>query len=986
MTLSRERLQEVVLELVSRPGHEKVRALIYELLVYGLGANSTEIQFERPLPEVHGRLDALLGQTVFEFKRDLRRERRVAEEELGRYLPQRERETGERFIGIATDGADYIPFELEGGRLIACPGYQASAGDAAGLLLWLDAAVSLQPSLIPDPGTVRVELGRGSLAHRRAMAGLRSLWMRLRTHAGVALKRQLWADLIAVVYGSRIDADELFLQHTYLTIVAKTLAVRVLSIDLPDPADLLSGRPFQQAGIAGAVESDFFDWVLEDPEGYDLVQRIARQVARFRLANVGHDVLKELYESLVDPIERRDLGDYYTPKWLAERICRDAIEHPLEQRVLDPACGSGTFVFEAVRRCLAAAEDARLTPAEALATCLDHVFGIDVHPVAVIVSRVAYLLALGDECLQERTDHIALPVYLGDALQWNTEQIYAHLDVVVRVPDGPDLYFPDSLAKEPARFDDTVSTMMDLAAQGASDESLRAWLDRMGGLDEADIDILVATYGHLRELDREGRGQVWGYVIRNLSRPLWLSSGGQHVDVIVGNPPWMSYRHMSQAVRERFQRECRKRRLWSGGRLASHTDLASYFFVRAAELYLRRDGLIAFVMPYGALNRAPYARFRTGKYATVEVRFDRAWALDEKVGPLFPLPSAVLFARRQRSGPLPANVSSFSGRLTRRDETLQQAEAALTVRQTSWPGRTGASRNTPYRRVFRQGATMVPRRLCVVDTVDTGRLGGNAALPLVESRIGRLDKFPWNEAPPLRCAVEARFLRPLYLGESVAPFRVVKAQRAVVPWDEVNDDLLDAAHAQERGYPGLAEWLAMAEATWNRHRRSSLSLIRRWDYMDGLSTQMPPAPIRVVYAKSGQMLAAAIIEDNQAIIDHKLYWAPFRRHSEALYVAALLNSDVVRSRIDAMQSRGKWGVRDIDKLVFDLPIPSFDPLDPLHREVMQAALEAERIADEVLLPKNVNFISARRMVRRAIAESGVAQCLDELVAHLLDLA
>lgn len=70
MALSARRLTEIVVELASRPGHEKIRALMFELLVYGLGANSTDIEFERHMPEVRGRLDALLGQTVFEFKRD----------------------------------------------------------------------------------------------------------------------------------------------------------------------------------------------------------------------------------------------------------------------------------------------------------------------------------------------------------------------------------------------------------------------------------------------------------------------------------------------------------------------------------------------------------------------------------------------------------------------------------------------------------------------------------------------------------------------------------------------------------------------------------------------------------------------------------------------------------------------------------------------------------------------------------------------------
>jgi hypothetical protein len=87
--ISEERLREIVRELGSRPKHEKVRALIYSLLVDGIGAPSSEIQFERKLPEVHGRTDALLGRTVLEFKSDLRNETADAEEELTRYLGQR---------------------------------------------------------------------------------------------------------------------------------------------------------------------------------------------------------------------------------------------------------------------------------------------------------------------------------------------------------------------------------------------------------------------------------------------------------------------------------------------------------------------------------------------------------------------------------------------------------------------------------------------------------------------------------------------------------------------------------------------------------------------------------------------------------------------------------------------------------------------------------------------------------------------------------
>lgn len=84
-------------------------------------------------------------------------------------------------------------------------------------------------------------------------------------------------------------------------------------------------------------------------------------------------MLKVLYESLVDLEQRHDLGEYYAPDWLASRIVAAAVDAPLEQRVLDPACGSGTFLFHAVRRLIAAGrKDAAGQPRMTLLERVDH--------------------------------------------------------------------------------------------------------------------------------------------------------------------------------------------------------------------------------------------------------------------------------------------------------------------------------------------------------------------------------------------------------------------------------------------------------------------------------------------------------------------------------------------------------------------------------------------------------------------------------------
>ena len=573
--LSDEQLNEIVHGLSRRPGHETVRADVRQLLIDGLLVPRDDVQLEKHIPEVRGRIDALLGRTVMEIKSDLRRESNDAQEQLTRYITQRQDDSGERYVGIATDGADFVSYELRDEDLRELGTYKTDTANPSGLLSWLGPAVAAGHDLPPEPEAVVRELGRQSLAWNRAVGDLRQAWAQVGAQPEPHLKRQLWAQRLELVYGAPVDRDDIFFQHTYLSVVAKTIAMHVLGLQTPQPADLLSGRPFEQAGVGGVVESDFFDWILAASTGADLVQRIARHVGRFRLTEVKADVLKGLYESLIDPEDRHDLGEYYTPDWLAARMCREAIDRPLEQRVLDPACGSGAFLFHALRRLLDAAEAEGLDTRAALQRCLDKVIGIDVHPVAVQIARVTYLLALGDRLRDPERPELAIPVYLGDALQWSVQGFLADREVLIEVPDGPVLHFPFAVTRSPANFDTTISLMLQQGETGAAPSDFRAALrGQLPFLDGQSVDILSQTYVDLRDLRAQGRDHIWGFVARNLVRPVWLSSDDQRADLVIGNPPWLSYRFMSRASQGRFRKESQQLGVWQGGRFASHQDLS----------------------------------------------------------------------------------------------------------------------------------------------------------------------------------------------------------------------------------------------------------------------------------------------------------------------------------------------------------------------------------------------------------------------------
>jgi hypothetical protein len=264
-----------------------------------------------------------------------------------------------------------------------------------------------------------------------------------------------------------------------------------------------------------------------------------------------------------------------------------------------------------------------------------------------------------------------------------------------------------------------------------------------------------------------------------------------------------------------------------------------------------------------------------------------------------------------------------------------------------------------------------------------GRLGANPSAPLVASRRSRQEKPPWREMPAIENPVETEFLRPVLLGESILPYRVFRPFEGVIPVTQ-NGHVFDAEGAANRGFEGLSGWLRKAEAAWEKHRSSPDSLIENLNHYGKLASQFPIATVRTVYAKAGTLPAACIVRDRRTVIDHKLYWMAPSNENEANYLAAILNSETGRARVAQFQSRGQWGARDFDKVMFNLPIPRFDPARSLHSDLATAGARAERAAALVELPENVRFQRARAMIRTALTEAGIAQTIDGLVTDLLD--
>lgn len=953
------------------------------------------------------RIDVEAGLCVFEVKRDLRigNVREDAIDQLKGYVVARTKAMQRRYVGVVTDGAEWRLYHLLHGELWEASQLQIdpTAPDVNGLTVWLESVLSTVMEIAPTPAEIEGRLGSRSPAHRLDYAELSELYAKHRNVPTVQLKRELWARLLTTAFGTGFtDSDELFVEHTLLVATAEIIAHSVIGLDPNSPdiaaSAVVTGQLFASAQVHGVVEADFFDWIVEVEGGERFVKMLARRVARFAWRNVEHDVLKVLYESVISTAQRKQLGEYYTPDWLADQVVASAVSQPLKQRVLDPACGSGTFLFHAIRRYLASAASNGVSDAKALVGVTQHVIGMDIHPVAVTFARVTYLLAIGPDRLQAPDrPTLSIPVYLGDSIQWGQDRSLFTAGELVIPTGGNELWarelrFPEAILDDAARFDRLIADLSDLASAPRKPRtpapSPKPVLRRFG-VDKAHEKVLTSTYDTLCQLHDGGHDHIWGYYVRNLARPVWLTRAENRVDVLVGNPPWLSYRFMTKAMQVEFKRLSEQRGLWAGAAVATHQDLSGVFVLRSIERYLRVGGQFAFVMPWSVLRARQWAGFRSGKYGLEQgeglyIEFGQPWDLHAVKPTFFPVPSCVIAgSRSEATKSLPATAEKWSGRLERVNVSWESASMLLkrsmhTVRVAV---EVDASQRSPYHSRFAQGATLVPRLLTVVEEQPAGPLGAGQGRVVVSSRRSANEKLPWKNLATLTGSIERQFVHKLHLGETLLPYRMLDPLRAVVPWD--GHRLLDAENPDLGLYPGLMKWCTQAEELWEKHRSSDrLTLKGQFDFRSKLKDQFPFAPFRVVYNKSGMYLAAAVVRDH-AVLDHSLYWGVCITLAGARYLEAILNSRALTQRLRPLQSKGQHNPRDYHKFVWQVPIPEFDKTNPIHARLVDLAAKAESIASEVQLPEGRRFETLRRIVRDAVHSSDVGEQIEVEVGRLL---
>lgn len=196
----------------------------------------------------------------------------------------------------------------------------------------------------------------------------------------------------------------------------------------------------------------------------ELLNRIIKEVKsfigkkKFFDLNKGVlDLLGTIYEKKVILEERKELGEFYTPRSVVDYILNASSYTPdndIENKnLIDISCGSGSFLIKAARilidrykKMYKKKESTEFSIEEAKATILsvrDHIHGMDINPLACILCQINIHLVLYEICsvIKEQDKNFQLPLFNienRDALILSNVKKY---DYVVGNP--PYLFFRD---------------------------------------------------------------------------------------------------------------------------------------------------------------------------------------------------------------------------------------------------------------------------------------------------------------------------------------------------------------------------------------------------------------------------------------------------------------------------------------------------------------------------------------------------------------
>lgn len=1021
----------VMAEAIRREGRENISEATLRIRVERILADYLEIigvsyrsVHERRTITTGRRTDALFGTVIIEYKRPNRlassTEWREATEQLQGYLEEEATRTGmniERYVGILIDG-QYIGFVRRRENIWLVVGPEPINANNLGVALEYLRGLSRKPL---DPEQLSNDFGPQS---KIAQQSIVAFWNALHHPFNkTEMFYQEWQHLFGQVSGYRpeqlpeiaelereynIHAEHdmprlLFTIHTYFALIIKLLAAEILTLarqgiehsfieriavlnadELKNALlDMEDGGTFRHLQIENLLEGDFFRWYLDqwNPDIGEAIREILLTLHMYEPSTAllaperVKDLLKRLYQHLIPATLRHDLGEYYTPDWLANWVLdRAGYDGKPGIRILDPACGSGTFLILAINRMREKAEANGLSNEDILRAITKNIVGFDLNPLAVIAARTNYLLALGD-LLETQTGPIVIPVFLSDSIFSPSSRntlagpICSYTITTQRGPIQVDipvaLIEQDKLAPMLAEVEISI-----YQPDADEDECLERVADRLDLTTEEITnysDYIKTLYREIKSLEVQNWNRIWARIIKNY----YASASIGEFDIIAGNPPWLRWTRLPASYRSTIKDYCIAYGLFSQDTYVGgiETDISTILTYSAIEKWLKQGGVLGFLIPqtvFKNISSEGFRRFQLPdgtKLQVMEVHdmvelkpFDNA---DNK--------TAALFLRKgiPTSYPVPYIVWEKTQKVKpRQDMTLAQVQAITRqLQQVASP-------------IYPKGGPWLTTEPDMLPTVQrmigqsrfyarkgiTSDLNGVYWIEILSRRpdgyfhFRNLHAIGKHDVTHYEGIIESELVFPLVRGRDARPFYMEDSHvYVIIPQDGMRgypETKMRLTYRKTLDYFRLYKTQLEARSSYRRYHvaRNGKELGPYYSLWNVGPYTFTSHKVAWREVQDPQQFYASYIGPKQdpflgeipVIPDHKLYFVPCETAEEAHYLCGFLNSLAVRAFIVGYVIDTQIATHITEYI----SIPSYDPANSLHTELshLSSILATERRA------------------------------------------
>jgi hypothetical protein len=1011
---------------------------------------------------INGRADAVYNRLIIEYEppNSLRPSNsyKANQHAIGQVknyiegLVSRERHKPERIAGVVFDG-NYFIFVRQKESLYHIDLPVNVDTSSCERFLRLLCSLSTELALIPE-NLVR-DFGENTVVSRKAVSTLYEAFQ-AKQNPKVRTLFEQWSLQFSEVCdyeeASKLDVKEFaksfgvkdekpnpfdlfFCIHTYYATFIKLLALQIvhyyampkLGTDLRKAATLNinelktymkkveEGGIFKDLGITNFLEGDFFGWYL-DAWGdaiYEAIKGIVTQLSNYSLVTLDvdpeetRDLLKKLYQHLMPRPIRHNLGEYYTPDWLAERLLgmlcgwkskgdtRVPDIRP-EYRILDPACGSGTFLVLCIKRIREYAQEKMLPESEVLEKILNNIAGFDLNPLAVISARTNYLLALGD-LLQHRKGDISIPVYICDSIMTphEGEDLFGKGVMRFNTAVGP-FSLPKSLVHA-QYIDKLANSLEDAVRLNLNKEQFVSKLTSEFPLvpedDKQDIEVALSLYEKLLSLEKQGVNGIWARIIKNAFAPLFVGE----FDYIAGNPPWVNW----ESLPEQYRLETKP--LWVKYGLFPHggmdtilgkgkKDISMIMTYVAMDKYLRKSGKLGFLITQSVFKTSGagqgFRRFQLDKGKPIQVlHVDDMVELNpfegasnrtsvvvfQKGRPTkYPLPmGAYLYWKKTAKGksiPMEAEYKEVEG-MSKRIQFI--AEPIKADDHTS-PWITGKPRALKaVRKIIGQSDYVAH------EGVNSG--GANAIywVEIIDKRadglviVSNITEGARKQVESIQTAIEPDLLYTLLRGRDVKRWKAEPSAYIIMVQDPIKRRGIDENELKTK-YPKTYIYLERFEDVL-RQRAAFKRYFTRKDKNDR-TVEVGPfysmfnvgeytfAQYKVVWREQASSLMASTISivDRKPIIpDHKLMLVDCNTKREAYYLTGVLNSSPANFTAISYAIEIQFNPHILE----NIRIPKFDPKNKFHLQLSELSEKAHEAA-----AKDVDTSAIENQIDDLVAE------------------